>query len=94
MSDIQDYFEHILKKHVEKTCNASIKIYVNEIENRTTFKIKTGYVTPETMKSLGSIKNKISKNENGAYVPHLEITEVILVHSHIVNNDYQQYICS
>ena len=41
------------------------------------------------MKLLGSTKNKIIKDKNGEYVPHLEITEVILVHFNIVNNDYQ-----
>ena len=69
-------------------------IYVNKIENRTTLKIKTGYylelLTPETMKLLGSTKSKITKSENGENVPHLEITEVILVHCNIANNDYQQ----
>ena len=40
ISDIQDYFEYILKKHGEKTVNRLIKIYVNKIENRITFKIK------------------------------------------------------
>ena len=38
VSDIQDYFEHILKKHGEKTDNSSIRIYVNKIENRITFR--------------------------------------------------------
>ena len=42
------------------------------------------------MKLLGSIKNKITKDENGENVLHLEITEVILVHCNIVNNDYRQ----
>ena len=42
------------------------------------------------MKIFGSTKNKISKNENGENVPHLEITEVVLVHCNIVNNSYQQ----
>ena len=42
------------------------------------------------MKLLGSIKNKINKDKIGENVPHLEITEVILVHCSIVNNDYQQ----
>ena len=38
ISDIQDYFEHILeKKHGEKTNNPSIRIYVNKIESRITF---------------------------------------------------------
>ena len=67
---------------------------MNKIENRVTFKIKNGYslelLTPETMKLLGSTKNKITKDKNGENVPHLEITEVVLVHCNIVNNDYQQ----
>ena len=42
------------------------------------------------MKLLGSTKNKITKNENGENVPNLEITEVVLVHCNIVNNNYQQ----
>ena len=40
------------------------------------------------MKLLGSTKNTIAKNENG--VPNLEITEVVLVHCNIVNNNYQR----
>ena len=43
--------------------------YVNKIENRITFKIKTGYylelLTSETMKLLGSSKSKTVKDENG-----------------------------
>ena len=42
------------------------------------------------MKLLGSTKNRITKDKNGENVPHLEITEVVLVHCSIVNNDYQQ----
>ena len=64
------------------------------MENMVTFKIKSGYslglLTPETMKLLGSITNKINKNKNGKNVLHLEITEVVLVLCNIVNNDYQQ----
>ena len=56
--------------------------------------MKDGYslelLTPETTKLLGSTKNKITKDKNGENVPHLEITEVVLVHYNIVNNDYQQ----
>ena len=59
------------KKHGEKIDNPSIKLYVNKIENRITFKIKTGYylklLTLGTMKLLRSTKIKINKNEN---VPH------------------------
>ena len=71
-----------------------IKININKIENRNIFKIKTGYylklLTPKTMKLLGSTKNKITNDENGENMPHLEITEVVLVHRNFVNNDYQQ----
>ena len=79
---------------MEKTAHPSIRIYINEIENSITIKIKTGcyqeVLTPETMKLLGSTKSKITKNENGENVPNLEITEVVLVHFNIVNNNYQQ----
>ena len=78
VSDIQAYFKYIFKKHNQKTDNQSIKIQVNKIENRITFKIETGYylelLTPETMKLLGSTENKITKDKNGEIVPHLEIT--------------------
>ena len=42
------------------------------------------------MKLPGGIENKITKDKNGENVEHLEITEVVLVHCDIVNNDYQQ----
>ena len=42
------------------------------------------------MKLLRSTKSKITKDENGQNVLHLEITEVVLVHCNIINNDYQQ----
>ena len=42
------------------------------------------------MKLLGSTKSKISKNENGEIIPNSEITEVLLVHCNIVNNNYQR----
>ena len=42
------------------------------------------------MKLLRSTKNKITKDKNGENMPHFEITEVVLVHCNIVNNDCQQ----
>ena len=66
VSDIQDYLEYIIKKHETVTDNPSIKIYVNKIENRITFNIKTvcylEILTPETMKLLGSTKSKKTKD--------------------------------
>ena len=95
VSDIQDYFEYILKMHRENIDNPLVKIYVNKIEDRIRFRIKNGcsleLLTTETIKLLGSTENKITTDEKGENVPHLEITEVVLVHCNIVNNDYQQY---
>ena len=91
VSDIQDYFEYILKKHGEDIDKPSVQIYVNKIENRITFKIKKGYsfelLTPGTMKLLGSTKNEITEDKNVKKVPHLVITKVVLVHCDIVYND-------
>ena len=74
VSDIQDYFEYILKKHSESVENPSIRMCINRIENRITFKIKNGYylelLTPETTKLLGSTESKITKDKNGENVPH------------------------
>ena len=42
------------------------------------------------MKLLGSTKNKITKNDKSENVPNLEISEVVLAHFNIVNNNYQQ----
>ena len=92
--DIQDYFEYILKKHSESVDNPSTRIYVNKIENRIKFKIKSGYylelLTPETMTLVESAENKINKDKNGENIPRLEIVEIVLVHCNLVNNDYQQ----
>ena len=75
------------------TDNLPIRKYVSKIENKTTFKIKTGYylqlLISKTMKLLGSTKNKITKGENGENVPPLEITDAVLVNCRIVNNEYQ-----
>ena len=43
ISDIQDYFEYIIKKHQSIVDNPPVQIYVNKIKNRIVFKIKTGH---------------------------------------------------
>ena len=65
VSDIQDNFEYIFKKHEALTDNPSIIIYANKIERKITLKIKTLYyllifLMPETMKLLGHTKSKIT----------------------------------
>ena len=56
ISDIQDYFEYILKKNGENTINPLIRLYVNKIETTSTFKIRTWdyleLLTLETVKLL------------------------------------------
>ena len=42
------------------------------------------------MKLLGSTKSKTTKDENGENVPHLDFTEIVLIHCDLLNNDYQQ----
>ena len=75
MSDIPNYFRYIIKKHEIVTDNPPIRIYDKKIENRITFKIKTGYylelLTLEMMKLLVTTKSKIIKYKNGGNVPHL-----------------------
>ena len=77
ITDIQNYFNYILKKHGENVDNPSIMIYIIKIENRITFKIKSGYyfelLTPETMKLLGNTVSKINKDKNGENVAHSEV---------------------
>ena len=81
VSDIQDYFEYILKKHRKNAEKPSVQIHVNKIENRITFKIKYRYflelLTSEIMKLFRSTKNKITKDKNGENILPLEITGVV-----------------
>ena len=94
VSDIQDYWQSILKKNNESIDNSPIRIYMKKIENIITFQIKIGHyleiLIPETKKLLGSTKNKIAKAKIDKNVPHLELTKVILVCCNIFNNNYQQ----
>ena len=73
------------------TDDSPIRIYVNKIENRITFKIETGYylefLSPIPVKLLWSFKNKVIKDEIGKKLRHLEITELELFLCNIVNND-------
>ena len=43
IADIQNYFEFIIKNHEALTENPPAQSYLNKIENRIVFKIKTGY---------------------------------------------------
>ena len=94
ISNIQDYFEFIIKKHKSSAENPPIQIYNNKIKSRIVSKLKTGYkiefVTPETMKLLGSTKKDVDKVKDGENVPELESVEVVLMRCNLVTNRYQQ----
>ena len=77
------------------TDNSPRRTYVNQIENRITSTIKTGYyleiLASETMKLLESIENKVTHDENKENVPCLKMTGVLLVYCNIFRTDYKQY---
>ena len=93
ISDIQNYFKFIIKKHETLNENPPAQIYGNKIKNRIVFKIKTTYklglLTPETKKLLESTKKHAQKDKDGEIVPKLESAEVVLVHCNLVKNDYK-----
>ena len=75
VSDIQNCLVYIMKKHgenISKNNKHSVTIYVNKIENKIAFNIKTGCYLENlmhvTMKLLGITKSKITKNGIGKNV--------------------------
>ena len=68
-------FEYIIKKYKTIADVSPVLIYVNKINNRIAFKIKSGYklelLSKETMRLLGSTTNSIDKNKNSELVSKL-----------------------
>ena len=93
ISNIQYYFEFVIKKLETLTENAPTQIYRNKFKNRIAFKIQTGgkleLLTTETMRLLESTKKDADKDKDGKNVPKLESAEVVLVHYNFVKDDYQ-----
>ena len=91
---LQNYFQCILTKHETIADVSPVLIYVNEINNRIVFKIKSGYkselLSKETMRLLGSSTDTIDGDKNSELVLKLESVDLILVHCNLVNNSYQQ----
>ena len=91
---LQNYFEYIIKKHETIAEVSPVLIYVNEINNRIVFKIKSGYklelLSKETMRLLGSSTDTIDGDKNSELVPKLESVDLVLVHCNLVNNSCQQ----
>ena len=64
-SDIQDYFEFIIKRHETLTENLPVQIYPNEIKNSIVFKVKTGYkIELLSMKLSGSVKKDVDRDKD------------------------------
>ena len=91
---LQNYFEYIIKKHETIADVSPVLIYVNEINNRIVFKIKSGYklelLSKETMKLLGSSTDTIDGDKNSELFRKLESVDFVLVHCNLVYNIYQQ----
>ena len=91
---LQNYFDYIIKKHETIAEVSPVLIYVNEINNRIVFKIKSGYklelLSKETMRLLGSSTDTIDGDKNSELGPKLESVDLVLVHCNLVNNNYQQ----
>ena len=87
---LQNYFEYIIKKHETIAEVSPMLIYVNEINNRIVFKIKSGYklelLSKETMRLLGSSSDTIDGDKNSELAPKLESVDLVLVHCNVVNN--------
>ena len=99
IKNLNDLVDHILYQILKIMLSISsdiapIRIYVNKIENRITFIIKTKYyfelLTFEIMKLFGSTKSKINKDKDDGNISHLKIIELVLIHSSITDHDYEQ----
>ena len=94
ISDIQDCFEYIIKKHETIANNSPIQICIKKIKNHVVFRIKKCYklelLSKETMRLIASTEKVIDIDKNGENVPKLEIVDVILMHYNVINNNYQQ----
>ena len=92
LSDIQNYVDHIMKKHGILSNNPSFHIYTSRIINWLVLKIKDRYKlelqTLETMILFGTTKILIDKTESEENVPTLEAVGVVLIQYNLVDNQY------
>ena len=92
-SEIQDYFQFIIKKYETLAGNPPIQIYPNKMKNRIVFEIKTGYklsVISRNNETIREYKKDVDKDKDGEDVSKLESVDVTFVHCNLVNNSYQQ----
>ena len=84
------------------TDDPAIEIYVYRIQNKVTFKIKSGYYldlfTLDTMSLLGTVEEKITQDKNGesVYIMFIVISSTInnrATHGSAIELFHQQIIC-
>ena len=93
ISDIQDCFEYIIKKHRTIADNPPVQIYTNEIKSRIILKIKTGYKV-EIMKLLVSRKKDVDQDKDGEDVSNqnlLRLFQQIVIQSIKIINKHLKY---
>ena len=98
ISDIQDNFEFIIKKHEILTENPPTQIYPNKTKNRIVFKINTDYklelLTPKTMKLLGSTKKMLIRIKIVKMYQNwnlLKLLQCIVIQSEMIINTHQKF---
>ena len=83
LTQFQDYFLFIIKKHETLTEDPPVQIYPNKDKNRIAFKIKTGYklelLTSETMRLLESTNKDDDTDKNGENVPNIESAALVVL---------------
>ena len=83
----------LLRRHEAIADNPPVKIYINKIRNRITFKIKTGYklelLSPDNHQIIRECKKDVDQDKYGENVPKLQYFEFALVYCNLVKNDYQ-----
>ena len=60
VSNIQNYFEYVIRKHKTFTDNPPVITYVDKIDNRITFKIKTRYYLERLDINFNNWNNEIT----------------------------------
>ena len=93
VSNVQDYFEFIIKKHETLTQNLPYKfIQIKSKLNcfRSKNRLQTRIVVSRNNETIREYKKDVDKDKGGEDVPKLESAEVFLMHCNLGNNSYQE----
>ena len=104
ISDIQDYFEFIIKKDDALAENPPIQIYLNKSKNRIVFKVKTGYKleSVEVVLVHCNLVNNCYQQASKVlftFVPNKQFGQLITISPHVLtmlkttNTEFQSIQC-